>query len=362
MSGQRRESRVKAKHFPVSVFVVTFAVLVVLTTMQNRLLGDFIDYTSIPPVYYGWMTAYWVIVSGIFTYFTRWQIIRSYERPLKHFAEATKQVANGDFSVYMRPLHTADKADYLDIMIEDFNKMVAELGSIETLKTEFFSNVSHEIKTPLAVMQSAAEILTADNISDQQRKECAATIMQSCKRLSGLITNILKLNRLEQQKIQPAPTAYDLCAQLSECALQFEEIWDRKEIDFGVDLEDCVTIVADPSLLELVWNNLLSNALKFTPQGGTVEIVQTSTEDEVIVTVSDTGCGMDEKTLRHIFDKFYQGDTSHATEGNGLGLALALRVIQISGGTISAKSEPGKGSSFTVRLPVATDETLPAEQ
>lgn len=362
MNAGQRDSRVKAKHFPVSVFVTTFIVLVVLTTMQNRLLGDFIDYLSIPSTYYVWMTIYWVLVSGIFTYFTRWQIIRSYEKPLMRFAEATRKVANGDFSVYVRPLHAADKADYLDIMMEDFNKMVAELGSIETLKTEFFSNVSHEIKTPLAIMQSSAEMLMADNLPEQQRKEHAATIMQSSKRLSGLITDILKLNRLEQQKIQPAPSAYDLCAQLSECALQFEEIWDSKGIDFGADLEDRLTIVADAGLMELVWNNLLSNALKFTPSGGTVEISQTSTEDEAIVTISDSGCGMDEKTLHHIFDKFYQGDTSHATEGNGLGLALALRVIQLSGGTISAKSEPGKGAAFTVQLPLGAAKAEPAEE
>lgn len=352
MKAAQSESRVRAKHFPASVFVATFVVFALLTTLQNSLLRDYIDHLSIPPKYYTWMTIYWVAVSAIFTYFTRWQIIRSYERPLKQLADATQKVANGDFSVYVRPLHTADKADYLDFMMEDFNKMVAELGSIETLKTEFVSNVSHEIKTPLAAIQSSAEILMADDLTERLRKEYASVIIQSSKRLSDLIANILKLNRLEQQKIRPAPQTYDLCAQLVECALQFEEIWNRKKIDFSVDLEDRLTIAADASLMELVWNNLLSNALKFTPAGGAVEIVQTSTEEEAIVTISDSGCGMDEKTLRHIFDKFYQGDTSHAAEGNGLGLALALRVIQLSGGTIAADSNPGKGSVFTVRLPL----------
>ncbi|MCL2752431.1 MAG: HAMP domain-containing histidine kinase [Firmicutes bacterium] len=338
--------------FPVAIFVLTFIVLAILTTIQNKILGAYIDYDAIPAGYMIIMAAYWIVVSAAFTLFTRWQIKRNYDLPMQRLAKATRDVAGGDFSVYVRPLHTADKADYLDIMIEDFNKMVAELGSIETLKTEFFSNVSHEIKTPLSVIQNQAELLRGGRLSDERRGEYAAVIIQSSKKLSELITNILKLNRLEQQKIQPSPERYDLCAQLSECALQFEKVWEEKAINFKADIEDRAAITADASLLELVWNNLLSNAMKFTGNGGAVTLKQTSAADGITVSVADTGCGMDEETLKHIFDKFYQGDTSHATEGNGLGLSLSLRVLQLSGGTITVNSAPGKGSVFTVRLPV----------
>ncbi|MGL5436421.1 MAG: HAMP domain-containing sensor histidine kinase [Lachnospiraceae bacterium] len=296
--------------------------------------------------------AYWFVIAINFTLFIRYQIRKIYEIPMKELAEAANAVAHGNFSVYLPVKHTAERLDYLDVMIMDFNKMVEELGSIETLKTDFFSNVSHEIKTPLAVILNYAQSLQNPGLPEELKQEYIKTIIQSSRKLSGLISNILKLSKLEKQNIQPVAEAYDVCEQLCECVLQFEALWEERQIELEADLEDRVSIEADASLLELVWNNLLSNAVKFTEPGGTVSVKQTSTSDEVIVSVSDTGCGMTKETMNHIFDKFYQGDTSHSVEGNGLGLALAFRVIELTGGTLSVESELGKGTRFTVRLPV----------
>ena len=345
------KSAVRQSHFPGILCVVYFVSLLLmsgvhmgLVTLINTNGWNDVVAVLIP-------TVYWALVAVALTLYARWQIKKTYEEPMHRLAKATAKVAQGDFSVYVPPLHTADKLDYLDVMILDFNIMVEELGSIETLKTDFFSNVSHEMKTPLAVIQNYAQLLQKENLTEEERREYADSILQSTRKLSSLITNILKLNKLEKQTIRPAPEQYDLCQQLCGCALQFEDAWEKKDIEFIAELEDRVVIEADPGLLELVWTNLLSNAVKFTPPGGTVTLTQTSDEKEVTVSVSDTGCGMDEKTLRHIYDKFYQGDTSHSTEGNGLGLALVQRILQLSEGTITVKSRVGQGSTFTVRLP-----------
>lgn len=289
------------------------------------------------------------------TVFTRNKMKSTYEEPMHRMAEATRKVADGDFSVFVPTVNTPDRPDYLDIMILDFNRMVEELGSVETMKTDFVSNVSHEMKTPVAVIRNYAELLQRKSLGEEERKEYAKTVEEAAVRLSRLITNILKLNKLENQSISPEMEVYDLCGQLENCILSFETQWEEKDLELEVDMEDRLTIKADRGLLELVWNNLLSNAVKYTEPGGTVSIRQQVSDGYVSVSVSDTGCGMSREVMEHIFDKFYQGDTSHSGEGNGLGLALVKRVVELMEGDISVTSGEGKGSTFTVNLPVLED-------
>lgn len=339
--------------FPASLFGIYLGILLLMSGFHTGIVV-FMEYAEWNKVVECILPMlYWSVVAGGITWFTRTKVKNTYEEPMQKLAEATAQVANGDFSVYIPTLHTPDKQDYLDVMILDFNKMVEQLGSIETLKTDFVSNVSHEMKTPIAVIKNYAELLKCDTISKEERKEYADAIEHAALRLSSLISNILKLNKLENQSIVAEAEEYDVCRQLCDCILQFEELWDEKELELDVDIEDYAKVYADESLMEMVWNNLLSNAIKFTEKGGTIRVAQTTEGQLIRISVSDTGCGIKKESIKHIFDKFYQGDTSHSKEGNGLGLALVKRVLELMDGDIQVISEEGNGSTFRVTLPAA---------
>ena len=258
------KSRKSESRFPASIFVVYLIVLLAMSGVHTGLLVLMGNLGWSDTVQIAVPLLYWGLIAVGLTLFTRWRIRRTYDIPVQKLAQAARQVAEGDFSVYVPTMHTAENKDYLDRMIEDFNKMVAELGSIETLKTDFFANVSHEFKTPLSGIQNYAMLLQQKNLSESERREYAAAIAQSTRRLSDLISNMLKLNKLEKQTIVPAAVPYDLCEQLCGCVAQFDDRMEQKDIEFEADLEDRAILAADESLLELVWNNLLSNAVKFT--------------------------------------------------------------------------------------------------
>lgn len=270
------------------------------------------------------------------------------DQPTERILDATERIAEGDFSARVLITHKYQKYDQYDYIAENLNLMAAELEKSEILKTDFVSNVSHELKTPLTVIRSYAQLLKEEK-DGEKRKQYTENLMEATARMSQLVTSILQLNKLENQKILPEKKKFRLDETLAEVIIGYEELLEKKGIELVCELEE-VTVLSSPSYLDLVWNNLLSNAVKFTGQGGSITVKLQREKQNVTVSVTDTGCGISAETGAHIFDKFYQGDTSHASEGNGLGLALVKKVIDVLGGEISVSSEVGKGSTFRVTL------------
>ena len=296
-----------------------------------------------------------VFINAVFIalIFTVIDIIRrriTVERPAREIQDVIDMMKKGDFSARVKLSGAVSDENRFYGIAEGVNSLGEELSGIETLRNDFVSNVSHEMKTPLAVISNYGRLLQSEDISCEQREEYAKGITDATRRLSEMMTNILKLNRLENQKIFKSVKKFDLGEQLSECVLQFESVWEKKGIDIEVDIEDAVIVEADSELLSLVWNNLLSNAFKFTDDGGSVSVSLKTDGEDAVVTITDTGCGMSAEVGAHIFEKFYQADSSRATEGNGLGLALVKRVVDIVRGEVSVESAMGEGSVFTVKI------------
>ena len=283
-------------------------------------------------------------VYGLWKYFN---IIR----PVNRILETTERIRSGNFSEET-PLIHKNEANFneFDLIIQDLNRMAKELSGIETLRTDFISNVSHELKTPLSSIQNYAVLLQSEDLSKEEIREYSKNITESSRHLSELISNILRLNKLENQELFPDVKEYDLSEQLIQSILRYESVWEEKNIDIDTQIDDGIRIHADESLMEIVWNNLISNAVKFTPENGIIRVSLKRDGKRTTVTVSDNGAGMSEETVSHIFEKFYQGDTSHAAKGNGLGLALVKRILDIHKADINVESAVGKGSTFTVTL------------
>ena len=272
------------------------------------------------------------------------------DRPLSQIIIALERIGKGDFEHRLDVTHRDfSQLGFRDIC-EGINRLAGELEGVETMKTDFIANVSHELKTPLAAVRNYATLLREPDLPESQRQEYVGAIKDITTHLAEMVSNILKLNKLENQQIFPEVRQFELGEQIARCLLNFENAWEEKELELSCDIADEVMVEADPELLELVWNNLFSNAVKFTPQGGRIGVTLTVDGGWAVVSVTDTGCGMTPETGRHIFEKFYQGDTAHATRGNGLGLALVKRVVDITGGAITVSSRLGQGSTFTVRL------------
>ncbi len=332
------------------VGVVSFFVLIAFIMQMAILCYDFITQKTSNVTLIAILILIEIIILSTFCTIIDW-IRRKImiDRPTKKILDATDKISQGDFKTRLEITHEYGKYNEYDLIMENLNKMAMELQKNEVLKTDFISHVSHEIKTPLAVIQNYANLLQDDSLDSETRKSYSKTLISASKRITDLITNILKLNKLENQEIQEKHQAFSLTEALSESVIEFETLIEKKNLELNCDFDD-VIIYSSKSLLEIVWNNLISNAIKFTPEGGKIEIYLKQKDKNVEISVTDNGCGMTSEVGARIFEKFYQGDVSHSGAGNGLGLALVKKVIDILGGEISVSSEVGKGSTFTILL------------
>ena len=347
-----RDPRINVGYSSVKEYFLLFLVLAALNGFHMWLYKEFADRNLLETnvrFVINFLMGYIAVAAALVTGSIAFVRHASWNRPMRKLSEAARKIAQGDFSVRITPLRKDGKKDYVEVMFDDFNSMAQELQSIETLKDDFIANVSHEIKTPLAVIQGYAVALQNKELNADERHDYIKTIVEASQKLSTLASNILKLNKLENQEILGKAQPFNLGEQLRRCAVSFEDQWEKKNITFDADIDE-ISVCYDEDLLEIVWDNLLSNAVKFTNPRGCIFISLKIQNDTVQVSITDTGCGIDEATQKRIFDKFYQGDTSHTGEGNGLGLALVKKTVELLGGTVTVDSILGHGSTFTVYL------------
>lgn len=273
---------------------------------------------------------------------------RSKLRPMDDLVRAMHAVSRGDFSVRV---DAEDVPGDMGELASSFNDMATELGGLELFRKDFINNFSHEFKTPIVSIRGFAKQLERDDLTDEQRREYLDIIVTESDRLANMASNVLLLSKLENQTIVTDREDYRLDEQLRRCVLLLEKQWSEKELEPDIELEEII-YRGNEEMMNHVWVNLLNNAIKFSPRGGTLTVRLAREGDAAVCSVGDQGTGMDGDTRRRIFEKFYQGDTAHATEGNGLGLSLVQRIVDLCGGTVSVDSAPGEGSTFSVRLPL----------
>ena len=288
-----------------------------------------------------------LLVSGITVALMSYFIGRRVLTPLVKLSSASKEVARGNFDV---TVSDSSKMEEVQSTFRNFNAMVRELKSISTLSSDFIANVSHEFKTPLSVIEGYAMLLQDDRLTAQEREDYLNKILVNTRRLNTLVGNILMLSKMETKPLPEQYTRFRLDEQLRQVVAQLEPQWSAKGISFRVRLDE-VELLGWEQVLPYVWSNLVSNAIKFSPSGSVIALTLLEQRECAVVTVSDRGCGMEPDVQERIFEKFYQGDTSHKAAGNGLGLALVRQIVELSQGVVEVESQPGKGSTFRVILP-----------
>ncbi|MGM9681614.1 MAG: ATP-binding protein [Eubacteriales bacterium] len=268
-------------------------------------------------------------------------------RPVQNIGNAFDELSKGNFEV---KVPENEKIMEIREMAQRFNAMTYDLSHIETLRSDFVANVSHEFKTPIASIEGYATLLQNHNLSPEKHDHYVEKILENSRRLTNLSGNILMLSKLENQETVLGKTEYRLDEQIRRCILMSETKWSAKNIEFDLELPRQIYYGSE-SLLEQVWSNILDNAIKHSPVGGVIHVSIRQTETHLTVAVADHGDGMTEEVQKHIFEKFYQGDSSRKAEGNGLGLALVKRIVELCKGTVTVESSPGKGAKFIIDFP-----------
>jgi signal transduction histidine kinase len=284
-----------------------------------------------------------IVLGTIFSIIVSKQLLR----PVDDLIQATEEVSRGNLRVEV-PIRY--KKNQFSRLIKSFNAMTRELSGIEIFRNDFINNFSHEFKTPLSSIRGFARELRNKALTEEEREEYLRIIIEACDRLSGMASSVLLLTKLENQSIVTEKCEFYLDEQVRSCILLLEKFWSEKNIELDIDLNE-IKYTFNEEMLSHVWINLLSNAIKFTPDGGKI-VCQLKREDEGIVfRIKDSGAGIPEDVKPRIFEKFYQGDSSHSTAGNGIGLNIVKRVVDLAHGKIEVNSEEGNGSEFVVILP-----------
>ena len=335
------QQRITLKIRLIILVTVEIFICILLALGADALAGWlFSDFWEIPL----WVDALIIaLFIGIFATnaLTRWFI-----DPIKKVGPAMEKISEGDFSVR---LETKSSTKEIREIISGFNMMANELQSTEIIQSDFVSNVSHEFKTPISAIEGYSMLLQGEDNLTEEQKEYVQKIVFNTRRLSSLTGSILLLSKLENQSIVSNKTAFDLDEQIRKSLLSLESEWEKKEIDFDIEMDD-TDFVGNEALLHHIWDNLISNAIKFSDVGGEVKIRLSNFADKIIFTISDKGIGISEEAKKHIFDKFYQADSSHKQKGNGLGLALVKKIVDLEGGDVFVENNPDKGCTFTVIL------------
>lgn len=329
-----------------TAILVEFFMATALSLVVVLLLDHFLDISdsSLLPVFAVLMCS--SITAGISIYLNRWVM-----SPIRKLGSAMRQVAQGDFKIQVP---TKSKIRDMEEINQNFNLMVRALDGTEMLQSDFVSNVSHEFKTPITAIEGYAMLLQDTPLITAEQQEYVEKILLNTQRLSGLIGNVLLLSKIENRQIPETVRPFRLDEQIRKAIMLHEPQWTEKELELDVDLKDIV-YNGNESLLFHVWSNLISNAVKFNRPGGLLCIRLWEGTEGVFFSVTDEGPGIPENDLPHIFEKFYQGDSSHRQSGNGLGLSLVMRILNACGSTIAVENGQQKGAVFTVCLPHTKD-------